>query len=199
MKKFIAFTLIATCLSFILSCESTETYADKLKKEKKAINRLRADSSFVFIDDYPEDGKFEPNEFYRDPKTGIYINVIDSGNGNRAVQGKTTVDVRYKWGYYFVDMDTTKQWKNTDYPSDLVSFTFNNSLPTSYLETSTANGASNYYIKSYGMASALEHVGQNAIVKLIIPFSNGSYYQQYSGYEPLYLGWVQFKFRRDQE
>lgn len=199
MRKIIAFTLIMTCLSFVISCDKTETYADKLKKESKAIKRLKSDSSFVFIDDYPEDRVFKTNEFYRDPKSGVYFHVIDSGNGNRAVKGKTTVDVRYKWGYFFVDLDTAYQWKNTNIPNDLLSFTYNNSYPASYLETSSSNGSSNYYVKSYGIASVLEHVGEGAVVKMIIPFSSGSYYQQYIGYEPLYLGWVRFQFRRDQE
>jgi len=196
MKKIIAFLLAATCFSFIISCDKSETYADKLKKESRAINRIKSDSSLVFLDTYPEDGVFEANEFYRDPKSGVYFNVIDSGNGNRAVKNKTTVDVRYKWGYFIVDMDTSIHWRNTDAPSDLISFTYNNSSPTSYLETSSSNGYSNYYIKSYGMASVLDYVGEGAIVKLIVPFSCGSYYQQYIGYEPVYIGWVWYQFRK---
>jgi len=194
MKKLIVFILILTTFSFVISCDDTETYADKLEKEEKAIRRIRNDSNYVFLKEYPEDGVFKPNEFYQDPKVGVYYNVIDSGNGNRAVKGATLIDVRYRAAYFFADRDTTEfENMSMNVASDLITFKYG--TPSTYIELSSGNGFSNYYIKSHGIAAALDHVGENAVVKFIIPFSCGSGFQQYSLYEPLYIGEVRFKFK----
>lgn len=194
MKKLIASILILTSFSFMISCDDTETYADKLEKEEKAINRIKKDSGFVILKEYPQNGVFESNEFYQDPKVGVYINVIDSGNGNRAVENSTFVDARYKSGYFFAENDTL-EYENMSMGNagDLISFQYGKA--SSYISASSNYGFSNYYVKSLGMATALNYVGENAVVKLIIPFSCGSYFQQYYAYTPMYIGEVKFRFK----
>ena len=195
MRTIISFALSITCFSFLISsCSSSETYADKLKNEKKAINRLKNDSNFVFIDTYPEDGVFERNEFYHDAETGVYYNVVDSGNGNRAskVRPMTSISVRFARTYFFSTDDST-EWKNTGMSETFSPVSFTYGLSTTYISSSSTDGY-NYYIKSLGLTVPLEHVGENAVVRMIIPFTSGSYYQQYYGYEPLYLDFVKYRF-----
>lgn len=196
MKKFIAFILILTTFSFLISCDDTETYADKLENEEKAIKRIRNDSGYVFLKEYPANGVFAPNEFYQDPKVGVYFNVIDSGNGNRAVKEATLVDVRYRGAHFFASKDTTIL-ENMSMPKAHDLITFKYGTASTYIEMSSANGLSNYYVKSHGLATALDYVGENAVVKFIVPFSCGSGLQQSSLYEPLYIEEVIFKFKQE--
>lgn len=196
MKKLIAIALFISCISIVFySCDNDETYADKLKKEKKAISSLRQDSGFVFIDEYPANGVFGPKEFYRDPQTGIYMNVIDSGNGNRASSSnpKTSVLVRYAKTYRFSVGDTLEYNNNMQNGTyDYITFEYGTS--STYTSSSTDAGVSNYYFKSPGLVAPLKYVGQNAIVRLIIPFSAGSGLQNVT-YEPVYMGHVQYRFQ----
>lgn len=194
MKNLILSILTLTILSFaVSSCDNDETYADKLEKETKSIKKLLKDSSFYKVNTYPKDRAFNPGEFFTDPATGVLFHVIDSGNGNRA-KDKQYINVRYKWGYFFQsDKNRKAEHENSSMG------TFHDKLLFRHNVSSTQMGAyndtkPNFYIKSVGLAAPLKYVGENAIVKIIIPFSTGSYAQFYSLYEPLYVGYVRYEF-----
>jgi len=201
MKKIIGGIGFFVLVSIILaSCSKTETYADKLKYQRRAINRLMGDSGFYTTNEYPKDRPFHDKEFYVDPTTGIYINVVDSGNGRRAnAQTKTEVYVRFDdtWSLIIGASDTVPLTNiGNGYQNDYINFSYGQS--GTYYESSTGNGSSNYYFKSQGLVAPLSYVGNRAIVRVIVPFGVGSTYQQ-QYYEPIFFGYVEYEFEKEQE
>lgn len=195
MKKIIYFILLTTLLSiFCVACSKSETYADKLKKQNKLIRSFLDKNNIKVLDSYPENGVFAENEFYKDPATGIYVHVVDSGNGERAVKKKTTVYMRY-WDTYFLRADTILL-NNNDPKNDVLPMSLTFGETNTYLnsKTSLKEDYNEYYFKSQACALPLEYVGNHAIVSLLIPFDVGSYYQQYSAYEPVYIGRLSYTF-----
>ncbi len=202
MKKIIVLT-ISVCALLMVSCNSSDTYADKLKKERNAIKRLQDELNLRFRNDYPNNGVFQSNEFYLDPASGVYFNVVDSGTGNRIRKATSGVSgskvfVRYKDVITLVKRDTVAEGNmGGSSGNDLIEFTYG--IATTYTGSSYVDGSrsSNYLFKSQGMVAPLEYVGDSAIVRLIVPFSVGSAVQQLS-YEPIYFGYVQYCAERGQ-
>ncbi|MDH6304707.1 hypothetical protein M2459_001444 [Parabacteroides sp. PF5-5] len=183
MKKGFNILLILSAALFALSCSKNRSYSDMLKDEKKAINRLIDAEDFEILDKYPENGVFKENQFVH-LSSGLYLCVIDSGNGNRATAGTTNILCRAK-GRFLIDDDTTyfdgfnpHVWP---YPLE---FKYYGSSPS----------ADQYYY-SGGLVSALDYVGDSSVVRLIIPFKIGSSYQSKYGYA-LFYDRVRFIFEK---
>jgi hypothetical protein len=198
MKKIISVTIIAVCFCFFIlpSCDDTETYADKLKKERSAINRFLSAMQIKVIEEYPKDRLFEEKEFFLDPNSGVYFHVIDSGNGRKATAGRT-VYVRYKQTGSMIVASSTEDFtdSNTATPQDYLYFTYGDA--TTYIDYTASSTYSNYMYKSEGVIAPLKYLGDSAIVQLIVPFKVGSGYQQ-SSYEAIYFGWLFYDFRKEQ-
>lgn len=177
--------IIGLCVVFG-ACSSSETYADKLKSERKNISRFINEHNIVVLNEYPASGVFKENEFFRDPLTGVYINVIDSGNGNRAsVVKRSEVNVRMP-SAIFLPSDTIRGNLDAN-SSQPISFTYG--IIATY---SNANsGTLDYYLLSAGITAPLQYVGENARVSLIVPFATGSNYQL-SAYTPVYFPQIQY-------
>ena len=60
------------------------------KAQEKAIDRLRADSGLVFLEEFPTDSIFKENEFV-ELDNGVYLNIVNKGNSERAVLGQTAI------------------------------------------------------------------------------------------------------------
>ena len=65
-----------------------------LKAQEKAIDRLRADSGLVFLEEFPTDSIFKENEFV-ELDNGVYLNIVNKGNSERAVLGQTAIRSRF--------------------------------------------------------------------------------------------------------
>lgn len=163
--------IIGICIAFA-SCKNGETYADKLKNERKNISRFINEKNIVVLSKYPASGVFKENEYFRDPLTGVYIHVIDSGNGKRAdVNKRSEVSVRFLDGIFL--------------PSDTIAGnqTANSAQPISFTYGITATYSNNnqnsydYFTLSPGITVPLQYVGEGARVNLIVPFATGSNYQ----------------------
>lgn len=186
MKKITWFVIIAIGLIVtISSCSKTETYADKLKSERKTIKRFIKDNDIELIDTYPANGVFKENQFFVDTKTGVYFNVVDSGNGRRAraTTPRSEVYFRYKESRLLPD---TTQYSNVEGGLQPLSLTYG--LSTTYKSSTDADA---YYFLSPAIAAPLLYVGEEAIVKIIIPFNAGSAYQA-SYFIPAYCGYVKY-------
>jgi hypothetical protein len=155
-----------------------------LKAEKKAIDRLIDEQGFEILKNYPANGVFGEKQFVL-LSSGLYLNVIDSGNGNRPATG-TNILLRAS-GHILLN-DTTS---------------FNGFDPTSMIviwpmefkyNAYTSNDASGFLF-SEGLVGALEYVGDSAVVKMIVPFKIGSTYQQSSG-NPIYFDKVRYIFEK---
>ncbi|MCL1942091.1 MAG: DUF4827 domain-containing protein [Candidatus Azobacteroides sp.] len=160
MRKILIFIFSLVVIPALwLACKNSKTYAELLKDEQNAISKLIADSGFVVLNyrDYPKDRLFEPNEFVKLPN-GLYLNVIDSGNGER-IDSFSTVLLRYRSSRNLFDtLSVPGNW--------------NSLSPMEFTYGLTASSTSGYV---EGIATPLSYVGNYAKVKLIIPSSLNSY------------------------
>jgi len=185
MKKSFDILMIVCAIILVASCNNgPRSLSEMLKDEKKAINRLIDREDITILSAYPEDGVFKENEFFQ-LSNGVYINVVDSGNGERAELGSTIISSRFEGEYIYVLSDTTETisgFENNVYP---VRFVYGQLVPV----------ASSFYsyLLCEGLQVGLSHVGDRSQVKLIIPFKVGSYTQQQGG-NPLYLTKVTYTF-----
>ncbi|MDH6357704.1 DUF4827 family protein [Parabacteroides sp. PF5-9] len=187
--------LLIVCVTLVaIACGSkTRTYTDMKKDQRKAISRLMDEKGYEVIKDYPENGVFGKNEFVQ-LSNGVYLNVIDSGNGTRAELGKTVVYCRFT--AYRPSLDSTSMY-----------YTYTNYGPTSggtipleikYGYTSSPeNVSSTSILASYaseGLHSILQYVGDKSTVRAIVPFEIGSQNVDMKYGYPLYYEILKFTF-----
>lgn len=198
MKKniLLVFTLICAIVA-ASSCSKTETYADMLKKERNAIEFIKDSLDIDVINEMPERGyKFADNEYYKDKNTGIYIRVIDWGEGEE-ITDETPVLLRF-WGSNLLLKSKTDVIGNTS-PEAPIRAIYNTELKAEkYIQTTyTYPYSSEFYatyLLSVGAMLPLKYdVRHTGSVSLIIPFSSGSYIQQ-SQYEPIYIEELRYRF-----
>ncbi|MDR0537351.1 MAG: DUF4827 domain-containing protein [Tannerellaceae bacterium] len=178
---YIIMAFMAAMLTGIFSCNNTKSYTDMLKEQKRAISKLFADSGLVLLRSYPANGVFAPNEFYI-MDNGVYLNVVDSGNGNRAVPGLTSIVCRF---HANILMDTVP-YENMSNGSFPLIYTYGQ---TGY----TSQEASMQYFFCTAMFSPLAYVGDSSEVKIIIPFEISSSYYQNKG-NPVYYHKMRYRF-----
>ena len=58
MKRGFYILLIMCTAIMVVSCDKTKSYTDMLKAQEKAIDRLRADSGLVFLEEFPTDVRY---------------------------------------------------------------------------------------------------------------------------------------------
>lgn len=178
--------IIGLCVAFA-ACSSSETYADKLKNERKNISRFINEHNIVVLSQYPASGVFKENEYFRDPLTGVYINVIDSGNGNRAsVNNRSEVNVRF-WDAMTLPTADSDTVGNNIAGLQPISFTYGITATYSSANTNSLE----YYYLSTGITAPLQYVGENARVRLIVPFANGSNFQL-AAFKAIYYTQLQY-------
>jgi hypothetical protein len=154
------------CMMITVSCkEDMKSYEELKRDEKRIVNRILSEKKIEVLKNYPANGVFEENQFV-EMKGGVYLNVVDSGNGNRAVYNSTTVLVRTSGGIYY---------KDTIVPFN----TFVSSQsPMEFKYGLAANVRQEYYgyidglyYSLFGIAiqEVLKYVGDSAVVKMIVP------------------------------
>lgn len=193
MKRGFYILMILCAAILVVSCDKTKSYTEHLKDERKAIDRLIDSEGIKVLKNYPENGVFKENEFVK-LDNDVYLNVIDSGNGERAVLGTTKVLCRFE-AKGFLDSDTAYMMVNNltyglgylGYPTEFI-FGYN-----------VYSGESRSYdpdiFVGEGLATGLYHVGDGAILKLIVPFKRmGSYFQ--NNYAPVYFSKVKYTFEK---
>lgn len=181
MKKGFNILLILCAALVAISCSKTKSYTDMLKDEKKAINRLIDENDFEILKDFPEDSVFKENQFVL-LDNGVYLNIIDKGSDQRAIQGKTKILYRCSI-HFFMNGDTIignygpHSNGTLPYPSNGIV-----SIPFTYGEYSSSSMYElSYSFVSEGIQEPLKYVGDRAKVKLIVPFKRGTYYDQLEG------------------
>ena len=189
--------IILSLLGLLLigtSCNKQKTYADRLKAENKAIDKFIAANKFVILKDFPKDGKFGDKDFYRDPATGVYFNIIsvgdtvivdDAGEEHRLKFGDE-IYVRFKGLKYFSKNDTT-EYNNMN--------TINSPFPNEFPYRGPVNIETRSYYSGTtpGWFVPLQHVGHNGRVKMIIPFTWGSQ-SDVQSYTPTYYDLVSYSW-----
>ncbi|MDR1919292.1 MAG: DUF4827 domain-containing protein [Tannerellaceae bacterium] len=189
MKRGFNIGLVLCAVLIVLSCNNNKDYTDMLNAQKKAINRLIDENGFEILKSYPANGVFKDNEFVI-LDNGVYLNVVDSGNGQRAVAGSTWVFCRFnaKWIVEWQGMDTAtvNNFQNGTNP-----------LLYKYGMSSPASTSDNFSTTFFSVLlfSGLGYVGDSSVVKLIIPFHLEGNNQTFSSSGiPLYFSKVQYRF-----
>jgi hypothetical protein len=163
------------------------------RDEKRAIEKLIAEEDFEVLTKYPENGVFGENQFVLLDDTEVYLNVVDSGNGNRPVLGKTKILMRCS-GKLLFEADSVNSFSTFPNWFDPIEFVYGYASVT-IAQYYSSLGTDQWYYLSPGVESVLAYVGENAIVKIIVPFSQGSSYQNYNSYgAPIYYDKVKFTF-----
>ena len=115
MKK-LAYILILIVV-VLTSCNDYETYGDKKEKERNAISKFIADSSFTVIseDEFVKNGyktDLERREFVKLDKSGVYMQIMRQGCGDGIKDGESvTLDCRYT--EYDILNDSTMTFNTT--------------------------------------------------------------------------------------
>lgn len=188
MKKgFSILMMIVAAVLVVSSCsESQRTYTEMLKDERKIIRKLIDSLDIKLLDRYPENGVFADNEFFELP-SGVYINVIDSGNGNRAVPGQIILS-RFEFDHYSGRSGSI--YRSSDgFDQYYYPLTFSYGASTAYDDDDLA------YYYGQGLVEPLNIVGDSSYVKLIIPFKAGGRAQQQGG-DPVYYKKLRYIFEK---
>lgn len=191
MKRGFYILLIMCAAIMVVSCDKTKSYTDMLKAQKKAIERLEVDSGLVFLKDFPKDSIFKENEFV-ELDNGVYLNIVDKGNSERAVLGQTAVRSRFI---------ATRFMQNASIPAGTHDLLGPNSNGTHPVEFRYGYYTSLYPDVSYlynmyiceGLGAGLPYVGDSSVVKLIVPFKLMSSDFQSAGI-PVYFEKVKYTF-----
>lgn len=197
IKVKVGILMLLACTFIFSSCNNNRTYADMKKDQEKAINKFISERNIEVIHKYPSDSIFEENQFLL-LDNGVYLNIVDSGNGNRAALYKTKILMRCS-GEHIFKSDTGKFdiFENNS-PYAPIEFIYGYASQTISQYTSWFSNYTYHpvcYYLSLNVESILEYVGENAVVKLIVPFENGSTYQSSSNYgAPLYYDKLRFQF-----
>lgn len=200
MRKFIWFILTMVSLSVILvACNSGESYADKLKNEKKEIEKFLSENNIKVLGEYPGDGyNFAENEYYLDA-SGTYIRVINWGDKDymaTSTPRTTTVSMRFDNTRYLGD---TTIWQTVNSGADFFPMEIEYGDANTYVGTYPSGSSLDseglkYMFMSVPCTIPLEYVGNKGEVSLIVPFVNGSYYQRSSAYKAVYFGMLRYTF-----
>ena len=146
-----------------------KSFKEYKQEERDAINNLISKENFEILNSYPSNGVFGEKQFVL-LDNGCYLHVVDSGNGNRPVSGKTAVLMRCSTiGLVPPDTFAMSIFENGFEPLE---FIYGNMHEAKIKAYNDSYGYA-YLLLSPGVESALEYVGENAIVRMIIPFDNG--------------------------
>lgn len=172
-------TALLGSLLFLSSCKDRKTYADYLKDERKAIDLFVAQNQLNILNQYPSNGKFGEKDFFKDPETGVYFQVINYGDTTRNLELRQKVYIRYSGLHFFMTDDTTK-YSRVDFPESIDFLgPVNNSNKSSY--------------SNPGWVVPLRFVGHNGKVRMIIPFVMGSATDR-TQYQPTYYDQIYYRF-----
>lgn len=113
--KFLALTLIA--IVALASCSDSETYADMKKKERSAINRYIANQKINVISEdvfnaQNQTTNVDKNEWVLFDGTGVYMQIVREGCGEKLESGKTEKLLCRFNEYNILESDSTLQCSN---------------------------------------------------------------------------------------
>jgi hypothetical protein len=188
MKKSFYILMSMIAIMTIASCsKSARTYTQMLNDEKKAISRIIAREGFEVLNSFPANGVFGENQFF-ELSNGVYINIVDSGNGNRAIPGSTVVLARLEAEYWDVLADTSYVYNGFSSNFYPLRFTYGSNLLSPVPQIFGD-------LYSDGVVTGLAYVGDSSLIRAIIPFKVGSSYQKTNG-DPVYISRLRYIFEQ---
>lgn len=193
MKRGFHVLLILFAGMLILSCgEDQKSYTEMLKDQEKAMKRLFDQEGLVVLKNMPSDYKFEANEYVKledDIYRDIYIQIVDTGDGRRAIQGRSHILCRFTANRFMLD---TTQYQsrysnygpNSNGTSPVEFIHIRSEYPGSVIPQASTTSYQSVLegFMSVGIQAGLDYVGNKGKVRLIIPFRKGSEYDQTNGH-----------------
>ena len=173
--------IIFTILLSAASCKDQKTYADYLKEETKAIDEFIVKNNFNILTKFPANGVFGDKDFYKDPESKVYYNIVNYGDTTEFIFLGEEVYVRFKGLKYFMIDDSTT-YKNNDHIN-----------PQEIKFIGPVNSSTRSYYSVPGWAVPLPRIGHKAVVKMIVPFNMGSSTER-SEYQPSYYDRIEYRF-----
>ncbi len=179
--------LFAICSILLTACsKDTDYYREYFRLEQIVIDNFMEEQGFTLLPEYPRDGVFGEKAFVRLPN-GVYLHVIDPGNGDMAVRGTEVASIAKG---QLVDLrEPTTYFDEFDPESDSSMWT----QPFIYGIATVPDYSAPYVLVGEGYKSVMAYVGDSASVSLIVPFSEGCSYQL-THYVPIYFEKVTYTF-----
>lgn len=205
MKKIILPLLVLLSISILAACSDSESYADKVKRERAAISKYLSDSNVTVISEdqfKAQDSTTDvsKNEFVLIKSNGVYLQIIRKGCGDKIEDGET-VPVLCRFSERNLLTDSIQLANNVVSMSawvEKMSVTNNSGTFTASFE----NTSSSLMYNAYGSTSvpggwltplSYINVGRQsdaddeiAKVRVIVPHSQGQYYASMNVYPCLY-------------
>lgn len=181
MKKIIVFaiSLVLCCIAF-QSCNDSETYADLLKDEKRAIAKFIADSSInvisqrQFVDQgYTTD--LSRNEYVQ-TSSGVYMQIIDKGSSDPADTVKNNDMVLVRMAEYLITTASVTLYASNltiPYMVDEFRYSKTSSSITGIFTKGIIHDSYSTTAVPAGWLVPLAYVRDGGRVKLIVPSKMG--------------------------
>lgn len=196
MKKSFIIGLMVLSVIAVMSCGSDRpSYAEMLKREERAIDRLFDERGFALLKRFPDDSVFKANEFYK-LESDVYLNIVDKGDDRRAVQFQTEILARFIMNVIMMDTTGGANIASNYGPNSNGTFPVQfkyGSLTAISQSISTALQTHLEGRLSEGMQEGLKYVGHGGKVKLIVPFKVGASDDQSNG-SPIFYEIMEYKF-----
>ncbi len=180
-RTYILIITIFTIIMSAVSCKDQKTYADYLKEETKAIDEFIVKNNLNILNKFPSNGVFGEKDFYKDPETKVYFNIVEYGDTTENIFIGEKIFVRFMGLKYFMVDDSTTYTNN------------DNINPQEIDYVGPVNSSTRSYYTVPGWAVPLHRIGHNALVKMIIPFNMGSSTER-SQYQPTYYDRIEYRF-----
>ena len=158
MRHTAIFTVLLAALALCWAgCNKTKTYAEKLKDEKKAIDRYISSNELEILNKMPDDTIFKPNQYFKTPE-GLYLNVINKQYNvdplyNDSIRPGDEVNVRVKKRHFFMQY------------SEPMFYNWNENPVTFRYTPGKSEGGDT----PLAWDIALQYVNNYALVKMIVP------------------------------
>lgn len=194
MRKLVYFLLLALVSTAFWACNNEETYADKVKRQRSAIQKYVADSAVKVISEAEFAAKgyttdVSKNEFVLFESSGVYMQIVRQGTGKKLGDGENaTLLCRYIERNLLADSITATNmlWAAFGQWDDQISVTNHSGTFTGYFVTGHSTLMTIYNSTSTSVPSAwllpLSYIKlgrQNsneelARVRLIVPHDMGT-------------------------
>lgn len=196
MKKINYSILLVLSLLFAFSSCNGDSYEKRVKKQKKAIDHFLSDKQILYT--YPQDGIFEDNQYYKEPNTNVYFQVLNTGNMKDSLtvsdQEKANIPVTIMFDSIFYLVSDMKGKGDYVQDGEPIRFTYGNS---STYTNSNSNSYAYVYMSPTLVLPLQKGLGSGAIINILVPFQNGSSYQQYY-YEPFFFKGLRYTYYKQQ-
>jgi hypothetical protein len=196
MKRIIYTLIVLATVLLTSSCNDYETYSDLKNRERDAIEKFISDSSFVIIDEgqfhAQGDSTIGNKQFVRLTKSGIYMQLISKGIGEKIKDGETlSIICRFMEKSLFDTTKVSNNLKGSVFERDIMNVQRSGS-------TFTATFIEGVMLNTYGATvpegwlvpltyiNLARRQDQLAHVRLIVPHSQGTTNNAKSNVKPYF-------------